>query len=264
MKIFDKIIYKLIFKYSEKKIYNSFHKSSIIWHFSTPKSGSTFLNEYIQNSLESRKIVTPFPKIRNRQHEICIHTLFEKINSNLNNRFLTINIHSPHNNFLNKIFSKNHKIIIQYRNIFQTIESYVDFLDNLVVKNIDIKFPFFFIANNLWVKLSRYEKVQLFIDNYLPWHIHFIESWRNYSLNNQVILISYSEAIRQANEVTCKIRDKNELFNEKFTIDMNKVNYSKGFERNLTMNDIQKKNIRDFIDRNVLNKAKNYENYYFN
>ena len=155
-------------KFLEKKKINYIKNKKIIWHITTPRSGSTSLMEYLRmqfNDLTPGPFQT-FPWQENRFQNICHNTVFNNIFLRNCKFYFSAHSHTLASNDLINLISKNHIVIIQYRSIEDTIVSLYSYLKNV---------------ENFWIPhkslKSEEQKITELIYSYVPWHINFIKGW---------------------------------------------------------------------------------------
>jgi len=264
----DQIIKKKYTDYQNHKI-NFIKKKSIIWHFATPKSASTYLMKYIdksamENNVDIRRI-RALPDHNNRVQEISLDTLFFFIKNSNNKNFLISHVHSPLNNYLLKLFSSNHKIIIQYRDVIDTLLSLRDYMDLEAMNEIKeqklFSSPWIEISAKNWVKLSSKEKNNLIIHYYLPWHLKFLHSWSNERLGAEVIYLNYENVINNIDNICSKIFNK-EVKKKNIYLTKQSIRFNIGQDRQNTFNEDEILKIYNFISFYLSTMNTNIENIY--
>lgn len=93
------------------------------------------------------------------------------------------------------------KPLIQVRNLYDVVVSYTDFLDGGAVSNT------FFIDR--WDRFERSERIDLMIDNLLPWYFAFYASWMDAIDQDRIEahVVSYEELIAAMPETIKRIAD---------------------------------------------------------
>lgn len=264
-KIFNYINFK-IFNYLIKKIkllsLKKIHQKNIIWVFATPKSGSTYTSFYLQKNMSDRALITPFDKIASSYHEINIFLVFFKILANPKKKFVTINIHSKFNKNYLRCFSKNHLVIVQYRNIYYSIESYIDHIEELIENN---QFEHFLFNVNVknWKAFSFTQKIDFLIFFYLPWHLDFITSWYESKLPCDKLYINYFDLFSETNNFF----EKNNIITNKIKkeelLDKSHSRFKQGFNRKIKMNKKQMLEIREKIHKHLEKYNLDIEKFFF-
>ena len=100
----------------------------------------------------------------------------------------------------NAILGKNHKIILQFRNVLDTVVS--------LKEQIDKSGPTFWIKipTKEWVCYNDTEKYDLIIDYYVPWHIEFITTWLIQNDFNY-LLLNYNDVVDSTTETFSRVLD---------------------------------------------------------
>jgi tetratricopeptide (TPR) repeat protein len=93
------------------------------------------------------------------------------------------------------------KPLIQVRNLYDVVVSYTDFFDAGAVSNT------FFIGR--WDQFERSERIDLMIDNFLPWYFAFYASWMDVLAQDRLeaIVVSYEELVDGMPETVKRIAD---------------------------------------------------------
>ena len=131
-------INRLIFNLKAKKIKKKIRTSNFIWHFCTPKSASTYLKNIFIN--KNFTVLPAVPFYRNRPQVTDINELYKNLTlSNFKDNVFTSHQHSLFDDYISKYISKKHKVIIQTRNIYETICS---LRDQIIKEKIYDKNPF--------------------------------------------------------------------------------------------------------------------------
>ena len=130
--------------------------------------------------------------------------------------FHTHHQHSIFDNYLNQYLSHKHKVIIQTRNIFETVLSLKDYLISTKKLNTN---PWFFYKHS---KYSEKDILKLLIFNYIPFHIQFIISWFESETRAEKIFINYRDLIKNPEANLKKIFCEKKIIN-KDSFDLNLV-----------------------------------------
>jgi tetratricopeptide (TPR) repeat protein len=93
------------------------------------------------------------------------------------------------------------KPLIQVRNLYDIVVSYTDFFDGGAVSNT------FFVGR--WDQFERGERIDLMIDNFLPWYFAFYASWMDVLAQDRLeaIVVSYEELVDGMPETVKRIAD---------------------------------------------------------
>ena len=234
------------------KIKNNIKNKTIIWHVCTPKSGSTFYMTYLISNLDDYKKISVLPYWKDRHQEMSPDILFNEIRKYpLSKKFFTERHHSRFNDHIKKYLSKEHKVIIQTRNIYKTILSLKDFID----EKLDYA-PWFYLKKKLWNTYSDQQKINYLIINYTPWHITFLMSWYYAETVCKKYFINYEDVVSQTKETTEKILDK-KIKDNKFLINKEEVFYKVGLDRKNSLSQEQIQKIDQIIEQNLCEQSLN-------
>lgn len=227
MGVFDKVKRTTLFKeITEKKSYQiSFQKQELkknidkhLFLVCAPKSGSTWLSVILENLLNWPAIylVSAFG---HREQEIDLNPLLASNKKG--------NIISPHQHLRYSKYSKeiidtlNSKLVLQVRNIFDTIISYRDHLDQE-----SVVVPAAFMNDKIWQQLSEEEKLGFIVDLVVPWYFNFYCGWITSDLyaEGKILMITYNELKSDPFETTNKVV---QFINE----DKSKIEIEKAIEK---------------------------------
>jgi hypothetical protein len=165
----------------------------IVWQTCTPKSASSFWNVFCVSTLNKKKIKSnyfdPIPTFGNRPQVNCIYSIRSQIAP-----FQTLSVSSHHptlatDDFL-AILSSNHRVICQTRPILDTLISLLDYYDAGNCLN-----PWSPVLHRYWNKLSFQEKIDEIVENYLPWHLQYLQTWILASDNYDVKFIFFDDVV---------------------------------------------------------------------
>ena len=199
-------------------------RRKMIWHVCTPKSGSTYFMNYLNNNLKNiyGPVVPVSFSSRDRLQTTCPYTIVSQLNIfSFNKKILTSHQHAEATEDFLRYVSKNHKIIVQTRGILDTIISFVDHLDKNSLN------PHIIRADLYWPNLTRDQKIDNVILHYLPWHLSFLKSWlltKNYDLH----FVNFKDVVTNTRNEMKKIFNDNELKNIEIKVDDNQKNFNKG------------------------------------
>jgi hypothetical protein len=207
----------------------SIHDSNIVWHTCTPKSASTFFMNYckaaLTNSSKDFTIFQGVPTYENRPQIICESTIIKSLKKTSDINFSSHLHVLATNDFLDKI-TDNHVVICQYRSILDTIVSLIDHLDDKQKSMVNLYAPF---SHFYWEQLSYEEKLNNVIDNYLPWHISYLQGWIFVSETIDVKWLQYNDVILDPKKSFNQIFSKFKISSPDFVeIPQNKRNFNKG------------------------------------
>jgi hypothetical protein len=93
-------------------------------------------------------------------------------------------------------------VIVQKRDIKDTIASFKDHIDKDFKKNGKIKGPWFVSLQNLWPLLSEDERYHAIAMIYTFWHIDFANSWKGYE---RAITLDYTDVTQETSSVVSEI-----------------------------------------------------------
>lgn len=201
-----------------KNIQKKILKKNIIWHFATPKSASTYLITIL--SKNSTYTVSSIPYHDNRPQISDFNFLLDQIKKYKfykKKPFLVLRQHTFFHDDLNKYISKNHKIIIQTRNIYESILSLKDY----TISNNFYKNPFLDFYHT---GQNDKETLKSFIYSYVPFHIRFLSSWVNCETEGKKIFINYKDFVSNPENSLYEIIGQ-KIDKENF--DINKLNHKK-------------------------------------
>lgn len=200
--------------------------ASVVWHACTPKSASTYLTNYMQRSLRSQNANIHFimgvPFFENRPQVYCRYQLSHRIEPKRVN--ILDHLHTLATNDFFEMYSDRHVVICQTRSLFDTIVSLTDHL------NIQSPLtPFLPMSYRYWDQLSDEQKLDDMIENYVPWHIAFLQSWMAASNECNVKWVQYSDAVKDPNSLISKVLAKyNISLNGSYVLEQKDMNFNRG------------------------------------
>ncbi|MBT6230061.1 MAG: hypothetical protein HOI47_25740 [Candidatus Scalindua sp.] len=188
-KIFNKLLWKHL--YTDEFIFKLIQKKrKHLWLISAPKSGSTWLSTLLNYSLQWKN-VRLVPSLGAREQEadprqIIIH------GAN------TVNTFSPHqhcrynSNTASVIRQGNIKVVLQLRNIYDTVLSIKDNLDKT-----KMNFPGTCMDKESWDLLTDEQRTNFVIDIIVPWYFKFFYGWFKSDLLNsgQILVVTYEQLV---------------------------------------------------------------------
>lgn len=161
--------------YSNETIFNSIRNSNkYIWHIAAPKSGSTWLDAILRNIFEMdskrweiRELVSSY----DRKEQVIDARKLMNISFRKNVYF----VHQHCRNCLEtELFIDSANIIpfLQYRDIFDTVLSYYDHLNNE-----SLVAPMAYMDDINWEIISDNKGIDYVIDMIIPWYFNFYAGW---------------------------------------------------------------------------------------
>ena len=151
-----------------------------------PKSGSTWLTKILENVLGWPSIKL-LPAYGNREQEL---DLSELIANNVSGKVFSPHQHLRYSDYTEKILSMlDSHVILQVRDIYDTIMSYRDHMNNE-----NVKVPAAFMNDENWDLLNDAEKLSFVVDLVVPWYFNFYCGWTTSDLYKQgrVKVITYN------------------------------------------------------------------------
>ncbi|MFT4781976.1 MAG: hypothetical protein ACI9SD_001667 [Pseudohongiellaceae bacterium] len=172
-----------------------------IWLVCAPKSGSTWLTGILADILkwDSVKLV---PSFGNREQELDLSPLLAKgVKGNL----LTPHQHCRYSSYTHEVIDAlGTKVILQVRNIFDTVISFYDHIENE-----GPTFPSGFMDQQSWDALSEQDRWAYLVDLVVPWYFNFYCSWLSSPLYAQgrIKLVTYNELRNETAETVSAVLD---------------------------------------------------------
>ena len=215
----------LLDKNRKKKQVKFVKSRKVIWHFSSPKSLSSNLTKTIAlapNNISLDCNNNPGNKYASFNEKIFLEKM-ESYNFFLPKKmkFLYSDSHTIFDDSLANYFSVNHKVIIQYRNIYDTIICLVNYLNEK--KKIKEQ-HFFFETKKRFNKNIIFKKL---LYTYVPFHINFIRSWFNCKINAKKIFIPDEKLFQDTIKYFKAIDVKNLRYYSQKNLSFSKKNYFK-------------------------------------
>ena len=135
------------------------------------------------------------------------HSPFTAVSVAPGNRiFLVISIrgslHTSLRNFSNINKSSGGGVLVQTRDVKDTVLSLKEMIDKIHTKELRLDSPWLVGLNSKWAEFSEEEKLSAVAASYTFWHFDFRRSWRNYSRR---IEVDYESATRQTTDVVGEI-----------------------------------------------------------
>jgi hypothetical protein len=183
-------ISKHIFGLQEKEIKKNIKKHLFL--ICAPKSGSTWLTNILKKTLQWN-VVKLLPAFEHREQEIDLSPLFES--------GVKGNVFSPHQHLRYSLYTEklinmlDSYLILQLRNIFDTIISYKDHLDKE-----SVKVPAAFMNDENWKLLTEEQKISFVVDLVVPWYFNFYCGWMTSNLykEGRIKVVTYSDMKKDA------------------------------------------------------------------
>ena len=151
-------------------------KRKHVWHVSAPKSGSTWLSVLLEEGLgwETLRLIPEdilreeVPEIMRFMHLSRSHHVF------------TPRTHTRYSRTVHRLVERtNIRVILQVRNIFDTVISYLDHLNS---NRTGFIVPAAFMNRHSWTQLSNSEKISFIIEMVVPWYVSFYCEWMTSAL----------------------------------------------------------------------------------
>ena len=148
-------------------------------------------------------------------------------------------------NFFKQHISKKHKVIIQTRNIYETILS---FKDMVASKKKLMESPWTIYNNNIH---NEKDLLKSLIYNYVPFHCNFIKTWVEKEIEGEKIFLNYKDFVTNEEKYLKKILSnykKKIIIPEFHNIKKDKIKYVVGLERKNTLTIEERKLIDDIVE----------------
>ena len=188
------IISKIFYEKINDSYIDNLKNKKIIWHASTMRSGSTFLNYFIDNFSKFKTFNINNKKVKlndNIEINFVAKQFMEKSD---NNYWISRNSHFCPDLYNIGNLRKEDVVIIQHRNILDTILSLYNLSKDKIKNNEhNIIFPH---DSKIFSKINEDEKISLLIYKYIPFHLDFLQSWLLYSKSKK-IFVSYDDGLRK-------------------------------------------------------------------
>jgi hypothetical protein len=209
------------------------HDANIVWHTCTPKSASTFFMNYCKstliNSSKDFAILQGVPTYENRPQITCDYTLIKSLKNTADVNFTNHQHVLATIDLLDKI-TDNHVVICQTRSILDTIVSLIDHQDDKKKprQEINSHAP---MSHYYWGQLSYEEKLNNIIENYLPWHLSYLQGWIIASKNYNIKWLNYDEVINDPKKYFNQVFSKFNISSTKENgASQDKWNFNKGIK----------------------------------
>ena len=232
----------------EKKIKKYIKTKKIVWHFATPKSASSFLAKIIIKKLNS--VYVNFKNDENNSYQsFNSYRFYNNIKKfdfffPKNHFFYTGHSHTIFDDYIKKFLSSNHILLIQFRCIYLTIESLLQYLieDNLVTGQ-----QFFYEINK---NLKKNKILDKLISAYTVFHINFLKSWLVSEVPCKRVIIPYKKFTEKPDYFLEKIyfKDSNLFYKFKDDFSDQEKKYKQGHSRKITLSSTNIKRIDNIIN----------------
>ena len=141
------------------------------WLVAAPKSGSTWLSVLLEEGLgwETLRLI-PEDILREEVPE-----LMRFMHLSRSHHVFTPRTHTRYSRTVRRLVERtNIRVILQVRNIFDTVISYLDHLNDNRTGYI---VPAAFMNRHSWTQLSDSEKISFIIEMVVPWYFSFYCGW---------------------------------------------------------------------------------------
>ena len=173
------------FNFDEKELEQNITKH--VFLICAPKSGSTWLTKILENILDWPTIKL-LPAYGNREQELDLSDL---ISSKVQGKVFSPHQHLRYSDYTERILSLlDTHIILQVRDVYDTIMSYRDHMNNE-----NVKVPAAFMNNENWELLNEDEKLSFVVDLVVPWYFNFYCGWITSNLykKGRVKVVTYND-----------------------------------------------------------------------
>ncbi|TNE29745.1 MAG: hypothetical protein EP346_05185 [Bacteroidetes bacterium] len=152
-----------------------------------PKSGSTWLSHVVEELLDWPSVRLA-PSFEHREQEIDLLPLLRNSNAP--------KVYSSHQHCRYSLYTEkvcrliNSHIVLQVRDIFDTVYSYVDHMNKE-----SVRVPAGFMNDEIWSKMDDEAKFSFVVDMIIPWYFNFYAGWMTSPLRQEgkVHLITYQD-----------------------------------------------------------------------
>jgi len=185
-------------------------KRKQIWQCATPKSASTYLSQILKKLWQENCCFgSPVPYYNDRVQEPDVLAVFRRICTN-KKQYYSGHLHQRYTNYFYDFFLRNQVelgggVIVQSRDLMDTIVSLKDHYEQDFVKKGVFGGPWFVTLNSVWPDLSGDEKFSLIAKFYVAWHFDFLRSWKQCS--SRSFEVKYVDLINETKNVVMEICD---------------------------------------------------------
>ncbi|WMS87288.1 sulfotransferase domain-containing protein [Pleionea litopenaei] len=237
---------KYVFGYLEKNVERH------IWLVCSPKSGSTWLSRIIQDLLKW-KTVKLVPAFGNREQEVDLSTILA---AGVKGDLFSPHLHCRYSDYTGSIIdAMGSKVILQTRNIYDTIVSFYDH-----IQKEGPTFPSGYMNQECWDQLDESSRYEYLVELVTPWYFNFYCSWyfSRHFQEEKVKLVTYEELKNNPVETVSKVLDFCDVSISKERIE---TSIEKGKKKNTRQN----KGIigrGDQLSDELKSKVKGYTKFY--
>ena len=173
---------------------------TLVMHVAAPKSGSTWFDKIIQQTRKF-KFTTLVHDYERREQEIQLEVFIKNI-IDVNERVYFNHQHLRASEYVIEFINYfDIKVILQIRNIFDTVLSIRDHLLKLTRL-----FPMMYVTDDFY-DLSEEEQLNMIIDLFIPWYFNFYVSWFQHIDHKNIYILQYEKLIENTLEEVSNIYD---------------------------------------------------------
>jgi hypothetical protein len=158
-----------------------------IWFVCAPKSGSTWLTRIFKDVLKWPSVAL-VPSFHNREQELDLSPLLAK---GTMGHLLTPHQHCRYSGYSHQVIDAlDTKVILQVRDLFDTIVSLYDYLTNE-----ETSIPSGFMTRQIWDALDQDARWSYIVDLIVPWYFNFYCGWVTSSLytETRIKMVTYND-----------------------------------------------------------------------
>lgn len=158
-----------------------------IWLVCAPKSGSTWLTRIFKDVLKWPSVAL-VPGFDHREQELDLSPLLAK---GTTGNLLTPHQHCRYSSYTHQVIDAlDTKVILQVRDLFDTIVSFYDHLTND-----ETSIPSAFTNQQIWDALDPQTRQSFIVDLVLPWYFNFYCGWVTSPLyaDGRITLVTYED-----------------------------------------------------------------------
>ena len=159
------------------------------WHVAAPKSGSTWLSVLLEEGLGWETLrLTPEDILREEVPE-----MMRFMHLSRSPQVFTPHTHTRYSRTVHELVDRtNIRVIVQVRNIYDTVISYLDHLNS---DSTGFIVPVGFMNRHSWTRLSDNKKVSFIIEMVVPWYFSFYCGWSTSRLmkDGRIYLCRYEQ-----------------------------------------------------------------------
>ncbi|NBC11404.1 MAG: hypothetical protein GVY24_06665 [Planctomycetes bacterium] len=149
-------------------------QTRIVWHVAAPKSGSTWVSKVLSEGLAERgwsssMLYTTGRAVR-REQTLDLRALFDL--KHPHGPVFATHQHCPYSEYARSFIEEHDvRVILQVRDLFDCLVSFVDHLDNNPLV------PMAFMTREQWGALDHAQRCRFVTDLVAPWYIRFWAGW---------------------------------------------------------------------------------------